>query len=70
MGLSDAWLICIQRSPRESESLHVSRYKQAPLRAVSVGGSAKDKRLEMSCSIILMNWKLETSQEAWSSAKS
>lgn len=36
MGLSDAWLICIQRSPRESESLHVSRYKQAPLRAVSV----------------------------------
>ena len=38
--------------------------------AVSVGGSAKDKRLEMSCSIILMNWKLDTSQEAWSSAKS
>lgn len=36
MGLSDAWLICIQRSPRESESLQVSRYKQAPLRAVSV----------------------------------
>lgn len=38
--------------------------------AVSVGGSAKGKRLEMSCSIILMNWKLVTSQEAWSSAKS
>ena len=39
-------------------------------RGVSVWGRAKGKRLEMSCSIILMNWKLNTSQEAWSSSKS